>query len=81
MLPESLKLHLEKEARQKRLSFGELVRRALQKYLLGQQNLGNTDPFLSSQTLFLDDGPPDVSASHDDYLIQSDVHGRNENSK
>lgn len=70
VLPETLKARLEKEARRDRISFGELVRRALQKYLLGRQEMAAHDPFLASQTTFTDAGPADVAEHHDQHLVR-----------
>lgn len=70
VLPEALKARLEKEARRDRVSFGELVRRALQKYLLGRQEMAAHDPFLASHTIFTDEGPADVAEHHDRHLVK-----------
>ncbi|MDO8644267.1 MAG: hypothetical protein Q7S00_04785 [bacterium] len=72
MLPEPLKLKAEKEAEKEKVSFGELIRRALEKYLLLKK--GGHDPFLSSQTLFHDEGPMDVAEHHNDYLLKKGPH-------
>lgn len=70
MLPEVFKSKLEQEAEREGLSFGELVRRALQKYLLIKEGTTAHDPFLSSTTVFQDKGPRDVSKNHDRYLSE-----------
>lgn len=75
MLPDTLKSRLEKEAERERVSFGELVRQALQKYLLWRGGQSGLDPFLSSKTVFRDQGPADVAARHDDYLTRKNPHG------
>src|SRR3990167_8085720 len=77
MLPETLKLKFEKEAKKEKVSFGELVRRALEKYLLVQEDPWKNDSFFSSKTVFNDDGPTDMAERHDYYLYdpeQVDVH-------
>ena len=67
-------MRLEKEAEKEKISFGELVRRALQKYLLGRQGATAHDPFLSSKTIFQDKGPGDVSEKHDRALNEQGAH-------
>ena len=75
MLPESFKTRLAREAERERISFGELVRRALQKYLLIKEGATAHDSFLSSKTIFQDKGSKDVSEKHDRYLAGKDAHG------
>lgn len=75
MIPEGLKGHLEREANKEKVSFGELVRRALQNYLLARKDPYSFDSFFSSQTVFKDKGPSDGAKKHDDYLYGIDVHG------
>ncbi|MBI2345588.1 MAG: ribbon-helix-helix protein, CopG family [Deltaproteobacteria bacterium] len=70
MLPDALRAQLQREAERDKTSFGELVRRALQKYLLGKQGTFAQDPFLSNQTVFQDAGPTDVAERHDVYLAR-----------
>lgn len=72
MLPENFKSRLDREAEREEISFGELVRRALQKYLLIKE--GAHDTFLSSKTIFQDEGETDVSEHHDRYLHNRDPH-------
>ncbi|MBI2981627.1 MAG: ribbon-helix-helix protein, CopG family [Deltaproteobacteria bacterium] len=68
MLPEAFKSKLDREAEREKISFGELVRRALQKYLLIREGAAAHDSFLSSKTIFQDKGEADVSEHHDRYL-------------
>lgn len=75
VLPSALKSTLQKEAERQRVSFGELVRTALQKYLLVRKGVESEDSLLASRTLFSDEGPSDVSERHDAYLIGRPVHG------
>lgn len=79
MIPERLKLRLEREAEHEHISLGSLVREALEKHLLLRRKAADQDPFLSSRT-FLEDkergGSRDVSLRHDTYLASQDVHGR-----
>jgi len=74
MIPVPLKNKAEEEAGRRKISFSELLRQALEKYLLSQRGITAHDPFLSSQTVFEDDGPRDVSGRHDHYLTR-DPHG------
>lgn len=74
MLPEVLKVKLAKEAEREKVSFGELVRRALEKYLLSKRGVVAHDSFLSSKTIFQDEGPTDVADRHDDYLLEKGPH-------
>lgn len=76
MLPMTLRGRLEKEAKGQNLSFGELVRRALQKYLLLKNMPEVTDPFLASHTTFDDKGPADGARLHDNYLTRFSPHGK-----
>lgn len=76
MVPENLQTKLEYEARREKISFGELVRRALQTYLLLKKNAGAHDSLLSSKTVFDDEGPRDVSRDHDKYLYGQRVSGK-----
>lgn len=78
MLPEGLKAKLEKEAVREKISFGELVRRALQKYLFIKKDPYAHDTFFSSKTVFESEGPDDNALNHDKYLYEDvDVHHRN----
>lgn len=76
MLPMALRGRLEKEAKDQNLSFGELVRRALQKYLLLKNVTEAAEPFFSSKTVFGDKGPADGARLHDNYLIRLSPHGK-----
>lgn len=67
ILPEHFQTRLKKEAQQKNLSFGELIRNVLEKYILTQDKPEQFDPFLSSTTVF-DDDKTDVAKNHDRYL-------------
>lgn len=74
MLPEAFKSKLDREAKKEKISFGELVRRALQKYLLIREGATAQDSFLSSKTIFHDEGPSDVSEKHDQHLSGRSPH-------
>ena len=68
MLPMTLKAYAEQAAVNENVSFGEIVRIALEKYLLNRNPTKIRDSFLSSATVFNDAGPRDVSTHHDRYL-------------
>lgn len=74
MLPSSIKAELEREAKREGVSFGEMIRRVLEKYLLSIRGKAIHDPFFASQTVFHDDGVTDVSERHDDYLTDRGPH-------
>lgn len=74
MLPESVRADIEREARKAGVSFGEMVRRVLEKYLLAIRGKAIHDPFFSSQTVFQDDGPTDVATDHDRALTDRGPH-------
>ncbi|MDO8518746.1 MAG: hypothetical protein Q7T11_01115 [Deltaproteobacteria bacterium] len=76
MIPESLKGSLEREAKSEKVSFGELVRRALGHYLLARKDPYSFDSFFSSKTVLEDKGPLDGAKRHDDTLYGRDVHGK-----
>lgn len=69
-----MKVKLENEAERERLSFAEIVRRALEKYFLSKKGPAAYDSLLSSQTVFEDQGPSDVSERHDHYLLERGPH-------
>lgn len=70
MLPNVLKGLVEAEAERTQVSFGELVRQILQKYILSKKSSVARDAFLSSTTSFTDDGATNVAAEHDRYLVR-----------
>lgn len=68
ILPEQIRSRLVGDAERLKISFGELVRNILQKYVVARGSKSLADPFLASTTVFDDNGPRDVSSRHDDYL-------------
>lgn len=68
LIPHSLKLEVEKEAERERVTFGEVVRRSLNKYVMGRKGALSRDSLLSSQTRFMDNGSTDMAKRHDAYL-------------
>lgn len=65
MLPANLKNRAQQFAFKKGISFGELIREALESTL---QQAKKTDPFFDDQHFFDGDIPTDLSAKHDEYL-------------
>jgi hypothetical protein len=59
-------------AREQKISFGEFVRRAVEKQLAadanGKPRNKATDAYLDSLVVFEDDGPADLSVRIDEYL-------------
>lgn len=70
LLPRPLRMQLERAAQREAISFGELVRRVLQKFLLKDQGAASNDPFFANHTTFEDRGPRDVARQHDTYLVK-----------
>ena len=71
VMPEPLKRRAVAKARQEGISFGELVRRAVEKEVsAATKNRGRKtgDPFLDGIKIFDVDGPADLSVNHDDYI-------------
>jgi hypothetical protein len=72
VMPAGLKERAITRAREQKISFGEFVRRAVEKQLAapvnGRSRKKKTgDPFWDNMK-FYDGGPSDVSVRHDDYL-------------
>jgi hypothetical protein len=79
VLPPELKRRAVSRARHQGISFGEFVRRAVERQLTrpadkvikvpwkrGSRKTG--DPFWDNLVTYHDDGPTDLSVRHDDYL-------------
>jgi hypothetical protein len=71
VLPDPLKQRAVARAREQGISFGEFVRRSVERMLSaptrgdGRKKTG--DPFWDNLEVY-DGGPPDAAAHHDDYL-------------
>jgi hypothetical protein len=68
MLPSDLKLAAERYAKEHRISFGEVVRRALTATTTGTGKRKKQDPFLSDRAVYRGKSPADLSSDHDRYL-------------
>ncbi|MSV35470.1 MAG: hypothetical protein EXQ47_07715 [Bryobacterales bacterium] len=72
VMPELLKAKAVARARQRGISFGELVRQAVEKEVAaparGKSKKKTGDPFWDNLVTYDDDGPVDLAARHDDYL-------------
>jgi len=64
LIPEDLKLRAVERAKSDNMSFGEFVRRALEKSLQDT----DSDPFWNDKAVFRGEVPSDYSENHDDYL-------------
>jgi hypothetical protein len=71
VLPAPLKQRAVASAREQGISFGEFVRRAVEKMLTapprGTARKKTGDPFWDNLKVY-EGGPPDVAARHDEYL-------------
>lgn len=74
MIPEWLKMNLDQLARRETISLGELIRRALGRYVTARKGGESQDPFFASRTVFEDKGPRDVSSTHDETLSRRGPH-------
>lgn len=68
MLPEGLKTKAMRQAKKMNLSFGELVREALEMKTNVNRGTPSDDPFFADDALFDEEGDSDLAANHDDYL-------------
>ncbi len=71
VLPARLKERAVTRAREQKISFGEFLRRAVERQL-AEPPRGKAkktgDPFWDHLIAYDDDGPADLAACHDDYL-------------
>ena len=67
VLPTLLKQLATERARSEGISFGEFVRRAIEKQLVTPANKTG-DPFWDNLTAYEAEGPTDIAQNHDDYL-------------
>ncbi len=67
LLPPDLKIRAEKAARQKGISFGELVRRGLERMIMDRPT-PERDSFFSDESFFEGKVPPDASKNLDEYM-------------
>jgi len=69
VLPPRLKELAMERARTQGISFGELVRRALEEQVSTPPGAKKTgDPFWDNLAVYDTEGPTDVAENHDDYL-------------
>jgi hypothetical protein len=74
VLPASLKERAVAQAREQKISFGEFVRRAVEKQLATPprgKSRKTGDPFWDNLVAYDDDAPADLSVRHDEYLYGS----------
>lgn len=80
VLPPELKRRAVSRARRQGISFGEFVRRAVEKQVAlptvkivkPPRKRKTGDPFWDNLVFFEDDGPTDLSVRHDDYIYGED---------
>ncbi|MGH7856436.1 MAG: hypothetical protein ACREQY_03830 [Candidatus Binatia bacterium] len=72
MLPSELKAKAEQRAREKGLSFGEVVRESLGRYLRAEGGQKAVDSLFADQAVFDGPVPRDLSADHDRYLYDEE---------
>lgn len=65
MIPPDLKARAEHAARERGISFGQLVRDALDAALAGSDA---ADPLFADEAVYGDEAPSDLAAAHDRYL-------------
>ena len=65
VLPQDLKRRAVKAAKASGMPFSQLVRQALSEML---KNTKPSDPFLNDQEVYVDAGPHDTAAAHDQYI-------------
>ena len=78
MLPEDLKAMATRRAHEDGISMGELIRLALQEYLLRDAEPVTDDPFFADTTTYDGPVPPDISINHDKYLyddLEEEIRG------
>jgi len=68
VLPSRLKTRAMARAKDEGISFGELVRRAVEKHVQETAGPKTGDPFWDNLTSYDVPSPPDLAAGHDDYL-------------
>ena len=68
ILPDGLKIHAIKKAREIGISLGELIRQSLHATLKNTHAHLKNDPFLNDERLFTKTAPTDGAKNHDDYL-------------
>lgn len=67
MLPPELKARAMRAARERGISFGELLRQSLRATIEGQRSVYD-DPLFADSAVFEGETPEDLSTRHDDYL-------------
>ena len=68
MIPSDLKRKALLRARKMGISFGELVRRALEEVLSNEREESESDPFFSDKAVFKGAAPGDIAEKHAHYL-------------
>ena len=73
MLPSDLRVRSGRQARQRGVSFGELVRASLAAELeRGDGKTGDADPLFADRAVFKGPAPRNIAKDHDAYLYGTD---------
>ena len=73
MLPPSLKLRAERQARKLNMSLGQFIREAIDARLSESKLSRSDDPLFSDKAVFDGEGPDDVALNHDRYLYEDET--------
>lgn len=73
MLPHELKLKVERVARERGVSLGEVIREALGQMLLHRRKRVSRDSLFADHAVFHGPTPPDLAANHDHYLYDENA--------
>ncbi len=74
MIPPALKTRAQQRARDLGISFGQLIRQAIESELSSSGTDERAeDPLFADQAVFTGDTPADVSVHHDRYLYDEDA--------
>lgn len=74
MIPPALKARAQQRARELGISFGELIRQAIESQLsTSGTDPRADDPLFADQAAFTGDAPADLSVHHDRYLYDEDA--------
>ena len=69
MLPSELKARAQQRARERGISFGQLLREAVEEALrTDSRGLRTADPLFADTAVFPGEAPTDLSSQHDQYL-------------
>ena len=74
MIPPALKARAQQRARELGISFGQLVRQAIEESLqTSETDRREADPLFADRAVFTEETPADLSTDHDRYLYGEDA--------